>query len=83
MISYNKRIDRAYEASPRFLFDDRAKIVLMSDCHRGVGNLGDDFAKNKNVCYAALQSYNDSGYVYIEGGDGDELWKNKNCAEIR
>jgi UDP-2,3-diacylglucosamine pyrophosphatase LpxH len=54
----------------------------MSDCHRGVGNLGDDFAKNKNVCYAALQSYNDSGYVYIEGGDGDELWKNKNCAEI-
>ncbi len=49
MISYNKRIDRAYEASPRFLFDDRAKIVLMSDCHRGVGNLGDDFAKNKNA----------------------------------
>ena len=82
MISYNKRIDRAYLASPKFTFDDRSKIVIMSDCHRGGGSLADDFAKNKTVCYAALQFYNDAGYVYIEAGDGDELWKNKTFAEI-
>ncbi len=82
MISYDKRINRVYLASPRFRFSDRSKIAIMSDCHRGSGSLADDFAKNQNVCYAALQSYNDAGYIYIEAGDGDELWKNKNFREI-
>ena len=82
LISYNKRIDRAYYGAPRLTINDRTRIVIMSDCHRGCGSLADDFAKNQNVYYAALQSYYDAGYVYIEAGDGDELWKNKNFAAI-
>ena len=82
MVSYNKRIDRTYNSALSFAFDDRSKIVVMSDCHRGCGSLADDFAKNQNVCYAALQAYKDAGYIYIEAGDGDELWKNKKFADI-
>ena len=82
IISYNKRIDKAYQISSEFVFDDRMKIVIMSDCHRGAGSQADDFAKNRIVYYAALQAYNDSGYFYIEAGDGDELWKNKKFSDI-
>ena len=82
IISYEKSIERVYLTTPRLTFDDRFKIVIMSDCHRGVGSLADDFAKNSNICYAALQSYLEAGYVYIEAGDGDELWKNKYFRDI-
>ncbi len=58
------------------------RYVMMSDCHRGDGNWHDNFANNKTIYLAALQEYYDRGYIYLELGDGDELWENKNMDEI-
>lgn len=62
--------------------DDSSKIVIMSDCHRGSGSYADDFAKNRTACLAALKYYYTQRYIYIELGDSDELWKNKDFADI-
>jgi len=63
-------------------FDDRSKIVLMSDCHRGAGTEADDFAKNQKLYYVALNHYYRNGFTYIELGDGDELWQERHMADI-
>lgn len=83
MFSYRKKIDRAYASAPAMEIDDGSKIVIMSDSHRGSGNVADDFGENQNICCAALKAYNKLGYTYIELGDGDELWKNKRISEIK
>ncbi len=75
-------MDRAYESAPVLKVNDCSRIVLMSDCHRGCGNLGDNFGKNQNVYNMALKTYNWLGYTYIELGDGDELWENRHMSEI-
>lgn len=54
----------------------------MSDCHRGVGNYGDNFLQNQNVFFAALSYYYERNFTYIELGDGDELWENRNLQLI-
>lgn len=82
MLSYKNRIDRVYQTAHVMKITDSSRLVIMSDCHRGSGNWADDFAKNQNVCYAALKAYNREKYTYIELGDGDELWKNKNFSDI-
>ncbi len=83
MCTYKKRIDRAYESAPVLKVNDCSRIVIMSDIHRGCGNLADDFGKNQNVFYAALKSYNRLEYTYIELGDGDELWENRHISQIK
>ena len=70
-----KRINKVYESSERIYFDDNSKFILMSDCHRGDGNWTDNFSKNQNIFFAALSHYYDNNYIYIELGDGDELWE--------
>lgn len=54
----------------------------MSDCHRGVGNHGDNFLQNQNLFFAALKYYYERGFTYIELGDGDELWENRSLKRI-
>jgi len=54
----------------------------MSDCHRGIGNWGDNFSGNENIYFAALYYYYENGYTYIELGDGDELWENRRIEDI-
>ncbi|MGN0383186.1 MAG: metallophosphoesterase [Eubacterium sp.] len=54
----------------------------MSDCHRGVGTSSDNFLKNQHLYFAALKHYYQAGYSYIELGDGDELWENRNIENI-
>lgn len=76
------RLDKAYRSALRLAVDDRSKIVLMSDCHRGLGSWADDFAKNRLTTFAALKHYFYRDYTYIELGDGDELWENKSFPEI-
>ncbi|MGE5628019.1 MAG: metallophosphoesterase [Solirubrobacterales bacterium] len=71
-----RRICKIYDAAEKVSFDNHSKIVLMSDCHRGTGNLGDDFYKNKDICLHALTYYYENNFTYIELGDGDELWEN-------
>lgn len=77
-----KRLDRVYEHAPCITIGRGSRVVLMSDCHRGIGNWGDNFQPNQNLFFAALQYYNRRNYTYIELGDGDELWENRSLQEI-
>lgn len=76
------RLERAYQQSERMGIDSCSKIVCMSDCHRGVGNRGDNFLPNANLFLGALQYYYDRCFCYIEVGDGDELWENRDMDRI-
>ncbi|MCX7715649.1 MAG: metallophosphoesterase family protein [Clostridia bacterium] len=81
-MSVSKRISQIFESAERIFFDDLSKIVLISDCHRGNGNSTDNFLKNQHLYLAALTKYYSEDYIYIEIGDGDELWENKTAGEI-
>ena len=72
-----KRLNQVYNSAAYIPLDYRSKFIIMSDCHRGIGNWGDNFAHNQNVYFAALSHYYKKGYTYIELGDGDELWENR------
>lgn len=76
-MSYQKRLDQAFENVPVLPLDDNHKYVVFSDCHRGSGNNNDNFIKNEHLYLAALRHYNRMQYTYVELGDGDELWENR------
>lgn len=78
-----QRLSQVYEAAPQIKFAEKEPIVIMSDCHRGVGNWSDNFAHNQNIYKAALQYYYNRLFTYIELGDGDELWENSNYQDIK
>lgn len=59
-----------------------SRFVLISDCHRGTGDHNDNFLKNQNLYFAALNYYYERGFSYIELGDGDELWENRSFSRI-
>lgn len=63
-------------------FDSSSKIVLISDCHKGDGSWVDDFSHNQSLYYCALKYYYKNGFTYIDLGDSEELWKNRNFSEI-
>lgn len=54
----------------------------MSDLHRGKKDKHDNFSKNENIFLYALDYYYKKGFVYIELGDGDDLWEVKKCTDI-
>ncbi|MGC4018018.1 MAG: metallophosphoesterase [Muricomes sp.] len=81
-MSWYKRISRAFENAPEIPLYSASRFVLMSDCHRGAGNHNDNFLKNQNLYFAALNYYYDEGFTYIELGDGDELWENRSFSRI-
>ena len=72
-----KRLSQVYNSAIHVPFDYNSRIIIMSDCHRGIGNWGDNFAHNQNIYFAALSFYYNNDYTYIELGDGDELWENR------
>ena len=76
------RLNRAFLNAPMLPLTSRSRYVLMSDCHRGVGNSSDNFLKNQHLYFAALEHYYRQGFTYIELGDGDELWENRNIKNI-
>lgn len=78
-----KRLSKVLDNAQEISFDDSSRIVLISDCHRGDNSWTDDFADNQNLLYTALKHYNDNKFTYIELGDGDELWKNRDFIDIR
>ncbi|MGI6578292.1 MAG: metallophosphoesterase [Eubacteriales bacterium] len=79
-----KRITKSIESASEILFDDRSRIVIMSDCHRGDGDgRGDNFEKNQTIYYAAINHYYQEGFTYIELGDGEELWEIAEMREIQ
>lgn len=71
----SKTLDNVFNNSKRYKINDKTKLVIMSDCHRGNGNNHDNFVKNKDIYESALMQYYNRGFTYIELGDGDELWK--------
>ena len=56
---------------------------MFSDIHRGINNWADDFAPNQMLLFYALKHYFDNDFIYIEVGDGDELWENTQFSEIQ
>lgn len=81
-MNYHKRLKKAFGCAPVLPLSDESKFVLISDCHRGVGNSNDNFLKNQHLYFAALEHYYKQGYTYIELGDGDELWENRSMRQI-
>lgn len=77
-----KKLDKIFEKAKRIKIDDKTKIVIMSDCHRGSGDNYDNFLKNKNIYETALLHYYKNGYTYIELGDGDDMWEVRNYYDI-
>lgn len=82
MGSVSKKLNCVYRRSPVIPFDEKSKFIIMSDCHRGQGNGGDNFLPNQNIFYSALEYYYENGFTYIELGDGDELWENRSLNVI-
>ena len=81
-MSAYSRISKAFKAADVLPLCSHSKYILISDCHRGNGATGDNFLKNQNLYYAAMEYYLENGFTYIELGDGDELWENRNMAQI-
>jgi UDP-2,3-diacylglucosamine pyrophosphatase LpxH len=81
-MNVSTRIAQVFDSAQVIEFDDRSKIVLMSDCHRGDGSWADDLLKNQNLYMTALNHYDKEDFTYIELGDGDELWENKRFSDI-
>ena len=77
-MSSRKRLTRAFNQAKEIAFTKDDKFILFSDCHRGDNSFADDFARNRNIFFHALNHYYTNGYQYIELGDGDELWENRN-----
>ena len=77
-----KRLDKIFNKSKRMNINKNSKIVIMSDCHRGIGNALDNFLDNKKIFESALRYYYNNGFTYIELGDGDEMWEVKNYKKI-
>lgn len=59
-----------------------SKYIVMSDCHRGNGTAGDEFAHNSLIYKCALEYYLKEGFTYIELGDAEELWENDDFEQI-
>lgn len=81
-MSVEKRLNNAYLNAEEILINKDTRIVLISDCHRGTGNWGDNLFANQNLYFAALNYYYENNYIYIELGDGDELWENRSEEDI-
>lgn len=79
----NKRLTAAYRHAKIEYFDENSKYIFFSDSHRGDDSASDEFTRNQNVLVHALNYYYHNGYVYVEAGDGDELWEYSDFKSIR
>ncbi len=79
----HSRLARAFDGALRLPLRPGSRYILLSDCHRGVGNANDNFLKNEYLYLAALQYYYRRGFTCVELGDGDELWENRSFQKIK
>lgn len=82
-MSCSTRISKAFEDALTLPLNSRSRYILLSDCHRGIGNSNDNFLKNEYLYTAALKYYFQKGFTYLELGDGDELWENRSIRKIK
>lgn len=83
MKNASSRINEAFSHAPVLPLSECSRYVLFSDCHRGNGSSNDNFLKNQNLYFAALNYYYEENFCYIELGDGDELWENRCFSSIQ
>lgn len=81
-MSYHSRLSNAFLNAPILPLTQGTRYALISDCHRGDGSSNDNFLKNQHLYFTALNYYYSKGFTYIELGDGDELWENRNMSQI-
>jgi UDP-2,3-diacylglucosamine pyrophosphatase LpxH len=79
----DKRLTQAYKNAKTEYFDVNSKYIFFSDIHRGDDSISDEFTRNQNIFLYALNHYYNQGYVYVEVGDGDELWEYPKFKHIR
>jgi UDP-2,3-diacylglucosamine pyrophosphatase LpxH len=79
----DQRLTDAYEGAKVEFFDATSRYVFFSDAHRGDNSLSDEFSRNQNIYLSAMEYYLDQDYVYVEVGDGDELWEHSKFKHIR
>lgn len=79
----DQRLTGAYKKAKVEYFDKNSKYIFFSDSHRGDDSISDEFARNQNLLLHALDYYYNNGYVYVEIGDGDELWEYPDFKSIR
>lgn len=77
------KLNKIFEKARKIEINKDSKIVIMSDCHRGIGNKNDNFLENKYIYKKALSYYDKRKFTYIELGDGDEMWEVKNYEKIK
>lgn len=82
-MSYHTRITNAFQEAVVLPLNRSSKYIIFSDCHRGTGKANDNFLKNEFLYLAALKHYYSLGFIYLELGDGDELWENRSMHEIK
>lgn len=70
-----KKLDKLFKRAKVIPTSKNTKIVVMSDIHRGINNINDNFHKNKLLYEEALKHYYKKGFTYIELGDGDDMWE--------
>ena len=75
-------ISKSYKKVKKIPLNRDSKFIFFSDCHRGNNSYADDFAHNSTIYFHALRNYYEQNYIYIELGDGIELWENRNFGEI-
>ncbi|MDR1695696.1 MAG: hypothetical protein LBR69_03590 [Endomicrobium sp.] len=78
----HKKLDRDFKHAKVITYGRKDKFVIMSDLHRGTADSADNFYKNRLIYKFAIKNYLKNDYDYIELGDADELWKNKNQKHI-
>ncbi len=78
-----ERLTNAYKHARVETIDDHSKYVFMSDCHRGDGSASDEFSRNQNAYIYALYHYYNNDFIYVEAGDGDELWEHASYRDIK
>lgn len=79
----DKRLTNAYKSAKIEYFDKSSRYIIFSDAHRGDDSVSDEFSRNQNIFSHALDYYYAHGYVYVEAGDGDELWEHARFKHIR
>lgn len=79
----DKRLMKAYNNAKVEYYDENSRYIFFSDSHRGDDSVSDEFSRNQNVYLHALNYYFNNGYIYVEAGDGDELWEYSNFKHIR
>lgn len=78
-----RRMTQAFNAARRILFDDSSRLVFFSDLHRGDNSRADAFVRNEDLFLHVLGHYYRDGFTYVEVGDGDELWQNRQFSAVK